>query len=191
MSTPTSYAESDTASSASAFTDKAKDMGARAKAVVSEQVGALADRVRPQVDAVNDYVRNEPTKALLIAAATGAGLMALIALASNRSSGPRVPNVDTGDLAAAIREFTKRGPQAANDVLDDGKKKASAAADVLSDAWDQLRDQAGPMVDKIRPQIDAVTAFAKDDPVKAAAGLALAGAVLAGVVALIRGRMDD
>jgi hypothetical protein len=62
---------------------------------------------------------------------------------------------------------------------------------MVSDTWKQLREQAGPVVDRIRPQIDAVTAFAKEDPVKAAAGVALAGAVLAGIAALIRSRLDD
>jgi ElaB/YqjD/DUF883 family membrane-anchored ribosome-binding protein len=191
MSTPTSYAETEAASTASALADKAKDMGARAKAAVSDQADAMVDRLRPKIDAVNDYVRTEPTKALLIAAATGAGLMALVALAAKSSSNNRMPSVDSSDLAAALRDLAKRAPKAANEAADEGKKRASAAADMISDTWQQLREQAGPAIDRIRPQLDAVTAFAKEDPVKAAAGVALAGALLAGIVALIRGRMDD
>jgi len=54
-----------------------------------------------------------------------------------------------------------------------------------------VRDQAAPLVDKIRPQIDAATAYAKDDPVRAAIGLAAAGAVIAGLIALTRHSDDD
>ena len=65
----------------------------------------------------------------------------------------------------------------------------SAAADSVSeaaaDAWKKVRDQAGPVVDRVRPQIDAATQYVKDDPARAALGLAAAGAVVAGLLALI------
>ena len=203
MSNPTSVIDTETASAAStaaALADKAKDIGSKAKAAIGEQADAVVEKLRPKIDAVNDYVRTEPTKALLIAAATGAGLMALVALTANRSAGPRLPsvpdlpkapNIDRDDLMSALRDFIKRAPKAADDAADIGKKQASAAADMVSDTWQQFRDQAGPVVDKIRPQIEAVAAYAKEDPVKAAAGVALAGAVLAGIVAMIRARSDD
>ena len=44
------------------------------------QTDAVVERVRPQIDALSGYVRDEPTKSLLVAAATGAALMGLIAL---------------------------------------------------------------------------------------------------------------
>ena len=47
------------------------------------------------------------------------------------------------------------------------------------------------MVDKIRPQIDAATAYAKEDPARAALGLAAAGAIVAGLIALARHAQDD
>jgi ElaB/YqjD/DUF883 family membrane-anchored ribosome-binding protein len=47
---------------------------------IRDKTDAMVERIQPQISAVSDYARNEPTKAVLIAAATGAGLMALIAL---------------------------------------------------------------------------------------------------------------
>ena len=47
------------------------------------------------------------------------------------------------------------------------------------------------MVDRLRPQIDAAAAYAKDDPVRAAIGLAAAGAIIAGLIALTRSSDDD
>ena len=54
-----------------------------------------------------------------------------------------------------------------------------------------MRDQAAPMVEKIKPQIDAATAYAKEEPARAALGLAAAGAIIAGLIALTRQSDDD
>ena len=54
---------------------------------VKDQASATLERWRPQLDSVASYARDEPTKALLIAAATGAGIMGLIALMSRSGSG--------------------------------------------------------------------------------------------------------
>jgi ElaB/YqjD/DUF883 family membrane-anchored ribosome-binding protein len=195
--TTSTFAEPQTIDTQPPFTEKAKALGARATAAIGDQASAVLDTIRPRIDAVSDYARAEPTKAMLIAAATGAGLMALVALAAGRSSSSRVKDLDRSDLAAALRSFAASAPKAVNDAADAGRKQAStmadagrehasAAADALADGWKQLREQAGPVMDRIRPQIDAVTTFAKEDPIKAAAGVAIAGAVLAGLVALLR-----
>jgi hypothetical protein len=54
-----------------------------------------------------------------------------------------------------------------------------------------VREQAGPMVDKIKPQRDAAAAYAKEEPARAALGLAAAGAIVAGLIALARHAQDD
>ena len=80
------FAENDTMAIESASTaiheavDTAEDKAATTLQKLREQTDAVVQRVRPQIDAVSDYVRNEPTKALLVSAATGAALMGLIAL---------------------------------------------------------------------------------------------------------------
>ena len=236
-----------------------------------DQADAVVNRIQPQIAAVSSYARDEPTRALLISAATGAALMGLVALIV-RSSGSRSVVPDRGRAAAlgssamaAIREAAldlagraqsmaadaldmaqqraadafdtaqqraaqlldaakgragegydaakskagdhyddarKRGGDAldaqhkrAADALDDVRKRASAAAadpiGTASDAWKAVRQQAQPMVDKVRPQIDAMASYAKEDPVKTAIGAAAAAAVVIGLVALARRAGDD
>ena len=93
--------------------------------------------------------------------------------------------------ASALDSTQKR----ASDALESAQKRAAAGADSVSeaaaDAWKRVRDQAAPVVDKIRPQIDAATTYVTDDPVRAALGLAAAGAIVAGLIALTRSSQDD
>jgi len=83
----------------------------------------------------------------------------------------------------------------AGDALGSTQKRASAAADsvaeTVADTWKKVRDQAGPVVDKIKPQIDAAAAYAKEEPARTALGLAAAGAIIAGLIALARQSEDD
>ena len=196
-----------------------------------EQADAVVQRIQPRIAAVSTYAREEPTKALLISAATGAALMGLVALivrASGRSpvqsagrsamAAIRDAALDLADsaqsMAADVLAATQQraadvldgaqqratdalgsAQKRANDALATTQKRAGAAADSVSetvaDMLKKVRDQAAPVVDKIRPQIDAATAYAKEDPARAALGLAAAGAVIAGLIALTRHSQDD
>jgi ElaB/YqjD/DUF883 family membrane-anchored ribosome-binding protein len=55
---------------------------------VREQSQHLRDRVHHASDSTLNYVKDEPVKAMLIAAATGAALMALVSLMVGRSRHP-------------------------------------------------------------------------------------------------------
>ena len=68
---------------------------------------------------------------------------------------------------------------------------AESVTETVADAWKSLRDQAAPMVDKLRPQIEAATNYARDEPARTALGLAAAGAVLIGLMAMIRSSHSD
>lgn len=217
MATDTSTAAT---SSAPADADSSDSMTAVQK--LREQADAVVQRIQPQIAAVSTYVREEPTKALLISAATGAALMGLFALivrSSGRSPGPgasagrsamaaiRDAALDLADSAQTMAldalgatqqraaDALEATQQRAADALDRTHKRAAAAADSVSetvaDSWKKVRDQAAPMVDKIRPQIDAATAYVKEDPARAAIGLAAAGAIIAGLIALARQSQDD
>jgi ElaB/YqjD/DUF883 family membrane-anchored ribosome-binding protein len=210
-----------------------------------EQADAVVERIQPQIAAVSTYVRDEPTKALLISAAAGAAVMGLIALVVR--SGSRSPAAQTASAGrsamAAIRDAAldlaesaqsmaadalEAAQQRVSDALGSTQKRVAAARDSVqervaaardsaqeraaaardraqkraeegadsvteaaADAWKKVRDQAAPLVDKIRPQIDAAAAYAKDDPVRAAIGLAAAGAIIAGLIALTRRSDED
>jgi ElaB/YqjD/DUF883 family membrane-anchored ribosome-binding protein len=196
-----------------------------------DQADAVVQRIQPQIAAVSTYARNEPTKALLISAATGAALMGLIALmvrSGNRSSASaaasstfssiREAALDLADSAqsmvadaldrtqkraAAVRDTAQKGAAAARDTaqkraasaLEAAQERASSAADSVSEsvaeAWQKVRDQAAPVVDKVRPQVEAAANYVREDPARAALGLAAAGAVIAGLVALARQASDS
>ena len=83
----------------------------------------------------------------------------------------------------------------AADAVGSAQKRATQAADSVSetvaDAWSSLRDQAAPVVDRLKPQFEAAANYARDEPARAALGIAAAGAVLIGLMALIRGSESD
>ena len=191
---------------------------------VKDQASATFERLRPQIDSVASYARDEPTKALLIAAATGAGIMGLIALMSRSGGGHRVPSSrawreaayemadrmrdsargvgdsvrqsarnlgdsvrrsarDTRDEArASANDMADRAARQADDAMRSGRGTAKAAYDSLGETMQQLKDQASPWMDKMRPQVDQVMTYAKDDPAKALMIAAAAGAALMGLI---------
>ena len=176
-----------------------------------EQADAVVERIQPQIAAVSTYVRDEPTKALLISAAAGAALMGVIALIVRSSGRSQVPGASAGRSAmAAIRDAALDLADSAQtmaldalgatqkraaDALGSTQKRASAAADSVTesvaDTWKKVREQAAPVVEKIKPQIDAAAAYAKEEPARTALGLAAAGAIIAGLIALARQSEDD
>lgn len=192
-----------------------------------DQADAVVQRIQPQIAAVSTYAREEPTKALLISAATGAALMGLIALIMRSSSrSPAESTAASGQSAmAAIRDAAldladsaqsmaanalesaqkrvadafsttqKRAADAFSSTQQRAADTASAGLDSVTDAateaWKKVREQAAPVVDRIKPQLDAAAAYAKDDPVRAALGLAAAGAIIAGLIAMTRSSQDD
>ena len=196
-----------------------------------EQADAVVQRIQPQIAAVSTYARNEPTKALLISAATGAALMGLIALIV-RSSGRSAPSSLASSTMAAIRDAAldladsaqamvadaldatrSRAADAldatrsrAAEAVDSARNRALSAADAtrnraaaaaegvsesVAETWKKVRDQAAPVVDKVRPQVEAAANYVKEDPTRAALGLAAAGAIIAGLVALARQASAD
>jgi ElaB/YqjD/DUF883 family membrane-anchored ribosome-binding protein len=184
---------------------------------VKDQAAETLERFRPQLDAVTSYAREEPTKALLIAAAAGAGIMGLVALMARSSGGGRMPSGSSLRRAAADAADSMR--QAASDSIDRLRKAAQDSADSarqsmsakpddvreqapdtaksargtakgvydsLSDTVAQWRDQAQPLVERIRPQLDNVMDYAKEDPGKALLLAATAGAALMGLVSTLK-----
>ena len=72
-----------------------------------DQADAVVQRIQPQIAAVSTYAREEPTKALLISAATGAALMGLIALIMRSGSRSPVESATSAGQSAmaAIRPW--------------------------------------------------------------------------------------
>jgi ElaB/YqjD/DUF883 family membrane-anchored ribosome-binding protein len=123
--------------------------------------------------------------------AESAQTMALDALDATQKRAADAFDATQRRAADALEATQKR----ASDALGAAQKHAAAAADSVTesaaDAWKKVRDQAAPVVDKIKPQIDAAAAYAKEDPARAALGLAAAGAIVAGLIALVRHAQSD
>jgi ElaB/YqjD/DUF883 family membrane-anchored ribosome-binding protein len=178
-----------------------------------DKTDAVVESIQPKIAAVSSYARTEPTKAVLIAAASGAGLMALLALLMRGSR--RAPASTGQRTMAAIRDaaidLADRAHSVATEAIGSAHKRASSVvgsaeqhasdaqerieamqqrasdvADSVAETWASLREQAAPVVERLRPQFDAVANYAKEDPTRAALGVATAGAVLIGLLALLR-----
>jgi ElaB/YqjD/DUF883 family membrane-anchored ribosome-binding protein len=64
---------------------KAEELARRSADVVRDRSADMKDRAVRASDATIGYIKDEPVKAILIAAATGAALMALVSLLSRRA----------------------------------------------------------------------------------------------------------
>ena len=92
-------------------------------------------------------------------------------------------------VSDAIGAAHKRAGDAQQRV-DAVQKRAGEVADSVAETWANLREQAAPVVERLKPQVAAVASYAKEDPARAALGVATAGAVLFGLLALIRHARD-
>lgn len=186
--------------SAETLAEKAAKESKQVLQKLREKTDAVVDRIQPRIDAVATFARNDPTKAVLIAAATGAALMGVLGLLA-RSSRPSSPGARAmASIRDAALDLADRAHDAATDAIgaahqranaaqqqvDAIQKRAGAVADSVTDTWQSLREQAAPVIERLRPQLDAVASYAKDDPARAAIGVATAGAVLVGLLSLLK-----
>jgi ElaB/YqjD/DUF883 family membrane-anchored ribosome-binding protein len=203
MTTTTTTAPSATSAQSAAeasLADKAMQESNRVLRKVREKTDAVVDRIQPQIDAVSNFARNDPTKAMLIAAATGAALMGLVGVLVRTSRPSSAGTRAMASIRDAALDLADRAHVAATDAIgaahsrasdaqqtvDDLQKRASAMADSVTERWESLREQAAPVIERLRPQIDAVASYAKEDPARAALGVATAGAVLFGLFSLLK-----
>jgi ElaB/YqjD/DUF883 family membrane-anchored ribosome-binding protein len=184
------------------------DKAARESARVMEKLrekkaavkAAVADSLQPKIDAVSSYARNDPTKAVLIAAASGAALMGLLGLLV-RVRRPATPGARAmTSIRDAALDLADRAHVAATDAIgaaharassvqqraEDVQTRAGAAADRVTETWQSLREQAAPVIEKLRPQLDAVASYAKEDPVRAAFGVTAVAAVLFSLLSMAK-----
>jgi|SRR5450755_4512736 ElaB/YqjD/DUF883 family membrane-anchored ribosome-binding protein len=198
--TPSAATDADRTTLEESPAEKAARESNRVMQKLRDKTGAVVDRIQPKIDAVSDFARNDPTKALLISAAVGAALMGMLSLLV-RSGGRASPGARAmASIRDAALDLADRAHVAATDAIDavhqraadaqakteDLQKRAGDVADRVTETWQNLREQAAPVIDRLKPQLDAVASYAKDDPVRAALGVATAGAVLFGLISLIK-----
>ncbi len=68
-------------------TEKASELATRSADAVRESSRQLRERATQASDATVNYIKDEPVKSILIAAATGAALMGLVSLMGRSRSG--------------------------------------------------------------------------------------------------------
>lgn len=236
--------------SESSIAQAAKDEAASTMKRLRSQAEEVVERMRPKLDAVTGYVKDEPTKSMIASAAVGAGIMALIVMLTRSSSRPRLRSSGLSSIRDAALDLADRAHLAANEALsgaqrttqglfslagsqadrafsaaqrrsdslhrtarsraDDAAAAAQQRADdalaavqsragdatdtaatAVSDAWNSLRERAEPVIDTVRPQLEAAARYARDEPARAALGVATAGALLLGLFALARSSSED
>lgn len=199
-SDPTATIAANPTATEEAMTEKAARESHRVLQKLRDKTDAVVERIQPRLDAVSSFARNDPTKAVLIAAATGAALMGVLGLLV-RARRPASPGARAmASIRDAALDLADRAHVAANDAIDavharasdatqraeDMQARAAAVADRVSETWQNLREQAAPVIDRMRPQLDAVASYAKEDPVRAALGVTTAVALLFGLLSLAR-----
>lgn len=152
---------------------------------------AAVERLRPQLDRVSTYAREEGTQVLLTVAAgvalVGVGLL----LARAERSPARIRSHSLGTMRETAHGLADRAHTIASGTSAIARrlqKRAARAAhnvgESAADAWQHWWQHSAPAVDRIRPHADTVAAYAKEDPVRTALGIATAGALIFGVWAI-------
>lgn len=180
-------------------------------AAADEYTVDIDDSALASID-LRETVAEHPMTSALMAAAAGAGMMALLSLTmrSGRSSSqvtapavtaPSLPDVATRNDLADLRDQVSRW---LNDISDaapsrgDVKRNVEDATDSVVNTWNEVRDQAtelaqrvksqvGDTADRLRPKLNAAVELAKDNPMWLGVAIAAIGA-LVGASALAKTR---
>jgi ElaB/YqjD/DUF883 family membrane-anchored ribosome-binding protein len=160
------------------------------------QADEVVEKMKPRLDAVSGYVRDEPTKSMLTSAAVGAGLMAVILLMTR--SGTRSSSLRSAGWHAvrdAAKELADRAQGLADDTLataqkrsrrllgdaekraeefyveakKEARKRAEASEDKLRSHAADAADEAKSRTDEVIKAARAKAAEIADDPAGAAA----------------------
>jgi ElaB/YqjD/DUF883 family membrane-anchored ribosome-binding protein len=154
-------------------------------------------------EAVNDIVNEYPLAAVLTSAAIGAGLIALISMATReeRSSGlapvlrtvPRSTRETAGDAFDELRSQISdlgRKLSAALPSASEARRTSADLGDKASEAWSTVREQAQAALDQVAPKISAAADIARANPLWVSVVMGAVGALL-GSQLLGRGHGTD
>jgi hypothetical protein len=147
-----------------------------------DPLGAFAVDLPPKV---RGFITDRPVAATLVSAAVGAGLVALLLLATRDNSGLKSAvaskadmvndsfstlRAQVADLAAKVAASLPSRDDV-GDAVDSSKSKAQ-------DAASNLRGQAQDLLDKLRPYVGATTDMARANPVWTSVAVGVLGALL-------------
>jgi ElaB/YqjD/DUF883 family membrane-anchored ribosome-binding protein len=99
---------------------------------------------------------------------------------------------DTMERASSLAGAASKSSKAAAEKASSAAPSiADSALDSLAETVQEWREQAGPLVARLQPQIDAVTSYAKQEPGRSALAVAAAGVAIAGLLALMNKDGDE
>lgn len=180
-------------------------------AAADEYAVDIDDSALASID-LRKTVAEHPMTSALMAAAAGAGMMALLSLTmrSGRSSSqvtapsvtaPSLPDVATRNDLADLRGQMSRWLKDISDAAPsrgEVKRNVEDATESVVNTWNEVRDQAtelaqrvksqvGDTADRLRPKLNAAVDLAKDNPMWLGVAIAAIGA-LVGASALAKTR---
>lgn len=156
----------------------------KATAALSDAADAVTDTADATLNDLSDMVVRNPVPAALIAAAAGAGLMALLGM-MGRSSEPyprtSIPvgstrGLDYDTLKKQIADLADRIGKSI--PTDEAKQRVGDATDALADTWSGVRDQALDVIGKLQPQATAAVKVARENPIWTAVVMGAIGALI-------------
>jgi ElaB/YqjD/DUF883 family membrane-anchored ribosome-binding protein len=155
---PTSAADAQAADAAlQQTTRQALDLIGDSLETAKEQACKLWDDVRPQLDKVANYAKEEPTKSVLMAVVAGALIVTLVT-ASRRSK----PPVDVAASKKWLRAFAADAAERARELAQDKADQArEAAEDAHGAARRSLREVAADAADQFKARKDDAVESAK------------------------------
>lgn len=164
--------------------DTAADLADKASAQVSDAARSAADAAASAFDDLSGLVVRNPVPSALVAATTGAGLMALLALMSRSDDAyPRhtIPTrngrgIDVDGLKQQIADLADRIGKAI--PRDEARQRVDDASDALASTWTGVRDQAMDVIGKLQPQATAAVKMARENPMWTAVVMGAVGALL-------------
>ena len=155
-----------------------------ASTTVSDAADAVSDTANATMSDLSDMVVRNPVPAALIAAATGAGLMALLGM-MGRSSTPYPPtSIPVGSTRGLDYDTLKKQIADLADRLgnviptDQAKQRVGDATDAIADTWSGVRDQAMDVIGKFQPQATAAVKMARENPLWTAVVMGALGALI-------------
>ena len=138
-------------------TRQALDLISDSLNTAKEQACKMWDDMRPQLDKVANYAKDEPTKAVLMAVAAGA-LIVTVVMASNRSS----KRIDVAASKKWLRAFAADSADRAKEAARDTAEQArDAAARAEGPARSKLREMAATAADEAKSMTDTAVESAK------------------------------
>ena len=98
--------------------------------------------------------------------------------------------INPSTVGTSTHELADKAAESADAAIRSARQKAHDALDGLTNTMQSVKEQANATLEKLRPQIDTVASYAKEEPTKALLIAAAAGAIVSGLLIAAARRGD-